>query len=63
MPVKNTQGVVIGVVQLVNKLDGTAFNKNDENFFEVWKDRFSVSYAAMLMRTLIFIRAIRVYWI
>ena len=35
MPVKNAQGRVIGVSQLVNKQDGTSFNKNDENFFEV----------------------------
>ena len=35
MPLKNVSGHVIGVSQLVNKLDGTAFNKNDENLFEV----------------------------
>ena len=35
MPIKNAQGNVIGVSQLVNKLDGTPFNKNDENLFEV----------------------------
>ena len=26
----------LGVVQLLNKLDGTSFNKNDENLFEVF---------------------------
>lgn len=35
MPIKNAQGKVIGVSQLINKQDGTPFNKNDENFFEV----------------------------
>lgn len=35
MPIKNAGSNVIGVAQLVNKLDGTAFNKNDENLFEV----------------------------
>ncbi|KAH9492518.1 Dual 3',5'-cyclic-AMP and -GMP phosphodiesterase 11 [Bulinus truncatus] len=36
MPIKNINGKVIGVIQLVNKLDGTAFNKNDENLFEAF---------------------------
>ena len=35
MPIKNAHGSVIGVAQLINKLDGTQFNKNDENLFEV----------------------------
>ena len=35
MPIKNASGKVIGVSQLVNKLDGTTFTKNDENLFEV----------------------------
>lgn len=35
MPIKNVAGKVIGVIQLVNKLDNTNFNKNDENLFEV----------------------------
>ena len=35
MPIRNAQGRVIGVSQLVNKKDGTPFNKNDENLFEV----------------------------
>ena len=35
MPIRNAQGRVIGVSQLVNKKDRTPFNKNDENLFEV----------------------------
>ena len=35
MPIKNVAGKVIGVIQLVNKIDNTTFNKNDENLFEV----------------------------
>ena len=35
MPIKNAIGSVIGIAQLMNKLDGTFFNKNDENLFEV----------------------------
>lgn len=35
MPIKNSNNRVIGVAQLTNKLDGTIFNKNDENLFEV----------------------------
>ena len=35
MPISNAQGCVVGVAQFVNKLDGTAFNRNDENLFEV----------------------------
>lgn len=35
MPVRSAQLTVVGVVLLTNKLDGTAFNKSDEHFFEV----------------------------
>ena len=35
MPIKNAEGRVIGVSQLINKKDGTPFTKNDENLFEV----------------------------
>ena len=35
MPIKNAEGRVMGVSQLINKKDGTAFTKNDENLFEV----------------------------
>ena len=35
----------LGVVQLLNKLDGTSFNKNDENLFEV----FSYFFATFLV--------------
>eukprot|EP00794_Sanderia_malayensis_P006846 gene6846-7614_t len=33
MPIKNAAGELIGVVQLLNKMDGMPFNENDENFF------------------------------
>ncbi|XP_076074511.1 dual 3',5'-cyclic-AMP and -GMP phosphodiesterase 11-like isoform X5 [Mytilus galloprovincialis] len=36
MPIKNAQGRVIGVAQLINKLDGSSFNKNDQNLFEAF---------------------------
>lgn len=36
MPIKNAHGKVIGVTQLINKLDGSIFNKNDENLFEAF---------------------------
>ncbi|XP_041363475.1 dual 3',5'-cyclic-AMP and -GMP phosphodiesterase 11-like [Gigantopelta aegis] len=36
MPIRNASGKVIGVSQLVNKLDGTSFTKNDENLFEAF---------------------------
>nr|KAG5710172.1 hypothetical protein BaRGS_006691 [Batillaria attramentaria] len=36
MPIKNVAGKVIGVIQLVNKMDNTTFNKNDENLFEAF---------------------------
>jgi len=35
MPIRDAQRQVIGVAQLVNKLDGTPFRSNDENLFEV----------------------------
>ena len=35
MAIKNALGQVVGVAQLTNKLDGTPFNQNDENLFEV----------------------------
>jgi len=36
MPIKNGREEIIGVVQLLNKLDATSFNKNDENLFEAF---------------------------
>ena len=36
MPIRDAKRQVIGVAQFVNKQDGTLFNKNDENLFEVW---------------------------
>ena len=35
MPIKNSSSKIIGVSQLVNKLNGCPFSKNDENLFEV----------------------------
>jgi len=36
MPIRNAAGDLIGVVQLLNKMDGSPFNENDENFFEAF---------------------------
>ncbi|ESP03832.1 hypothetical protein LOTGIDRAFT_156431 [Lottia gigantea] len=36
MPIINASGKIIGVMQLVNKVDKTPFNKNDENIFEAF---------------------------
>ena len=35
MPIRDAKRLVIGVALFVNKQDGTPFNKNDENLFEV----------------------------
>jgi len=35
MPIRDASRHVIGVAQFVNKQDGSPFNKNDENLFEV----------------------------
>ena len=35
MPIQNSNGEIMGVVQLLNKMDNTPFNANDENLFEV----------------------------
>lgn len=35
MPIRNASGRIIGVSQLVNKIQGGHFTKNDENLFEV----------------------------
>lgn len=35
MPIKNSANELIGVSQLINKLNGSSFNRNDENLFEV----------------------------
>ena len=39
MPIRNANGRIIGVSQLVNKTNGLPFTRNDENLFEVclWK--------------------------
>ncbi|GBP36575.1 Dual 3',5'-cyclic-AMP and -GMP phosphodiesterase 11 [Eumeta japonica] len=36
MAIKNSEGMIIGVIQLVNKFDGLLFTKNDENFVEAF---------------------------
>lgn len=36
MPIKNTDGKIVGVVQLVNKFDNLPFTSNDENFLEAF---------------------------
>ena len=35
MPIHNSNGEILGVVQLLNKMDNTPFNANDENLFQV----------------------------
>lgn len=50
MPIKNAHGKVIGVTQLINKLDGSIFNKNDENLFEVLISRKSHLFFKDLLR-------------
>lgn len=39
MPIQNSNAEVLGVVQLLNKMDNTPFNANDENLFEVMMKR------------------------
>lgn len=36
MPIKNSSGQIIGVIQLVNKFEDLLFTKNDENFVEAF---------------------------
>ncbi|XP_044758218.1 dual 3',5'-cyclic-AMP and -GMP phosphodiesterase 11 isoform X2 [Coccinella septempunctata] len=36
MPIKNSSGEIIGVIQLVNKFNDLPFTKNDENFVEAF---------------------------
>ncbi|XP_065684457.1 dual 3',5'-cyclic-AMP and -GMP phosphodiesterase 11 isoform X1 [Hydra vulgaris] len=36
MSIKNSKGEIIGVVQLLNKMDGKPFNQNDESLFEAF---------------------------
>ncbi len=44
MPIKNAYGSILGVILLVNKQDGTPFNMNDEDMFEVWKTQVYCTY-------------------
>ena len=43
--------LLVGVVQLLNKLDATSFNKNDENLFEVIFVLQSVCYFMFMAST------------
>ncbi|XP_022186791.2 dual 3',5'-cyclic-AMP and -GMP phosphodiesterase 11 isoform X3 [Nilaparvata lugens] len=36
MPIKNSSGQIIGVIQLINKFEDLPFTKNDENFVEAF---------------------------
>ncbi|KAL3272584.1 hypothetical protein HHI36_014054, partial [Cryptolaemus montrouzieri] len=36
MPIKNSSGEIIGVIQLINKFNDLQFTKNDENFVEAF---------------------------
>lgn len=36
MPIKNSTGQIIGVIQLINKFNDLPFTKNDENFVEAF---------------------------
>lgn len=36
MPIKNSNGQIIGVIQLINKFNDLPFTKNDENFVEAF---------------------------
>ncbi|XP_031352670.1 dual 3',5'-cyclic-AMP and -GMP phosphodiesterase 11 isoform X3 [Photinus pyralis] len=36
MPIKNSMGHIVGVIQLINKFNDLAFTKNDENFVEAF---------------------------
>ncbi|XP_057327948.1 dual 3',5'-cyclic-AMP and -GMP phosphodiesterase 11-like isoform X2 [Microplitis mediator] len=36
MPIKNSSGQIIGVIQLINKFEDLLFTKNDENFVEAF---------------------------
>lgn len=36
MPIKNSSGRIIGVIQLINKFNNLPFTKNDENFVEAF---------------------------
>jgi dual 3',5'-cyclic-AMP and -GMP phosphodiesterase 11 len=36
MPIKNSNGQIIGVIELVNKFDGLPFSTSDEMFLEAF---------------------------
>lgn len=52
MPIKNSSSKIIGVSQLVNKLNGNPFTTNDENLFEVrihFKTIMDVNHSHVLL--------------
>ncbi|KAK0046157.1 dual 3 5-cyclic-AMP and -GMP phosphodiesterase 11-like isoform X1, partial [Biomphalaria pfeifferi] len=55
MPIKDVKGKVIGVIQLVNKQDGTLFNKNDENLIQA----FAIFCGMGIHNTQMFEQAVR----
>jgi len=50
--------MVIGVMQMMNKLNGKPFQENDRNSLEVWKYKFSIclnlSYMIMVFIFFVF---------
>lgn len=55
MPIRNARRRIIGVAQLVNKLNGRPFNKNDENLFEA----FAIFSGMGIENTQMFERAVK----
>ena len=55
MPIRNATRKIIGVAQLVNKLNGRSFNKNDENLFEA----FAIFSGMGIENTQIFEKAVK----
>jgi sigma-B regulation protein RsbU (phosphoserine phosphatase) len=43
MPMRNKDGKIIGVLQLLNKADGALFNKDDENFIDALSIHSSIA--------------------
>lgn len=56
MPIKDGQRRLIGVSQLINKKDGRAFNKNDENLFEA----FAIFCGLGIHNTLMYERVLKI---
>lgn len=49
MPIRNAERKIIGVSQLINKISGAPFNKNDEDLFEVRSAFDSSSFFCLLV--------------